>query len=58
MGRRVRCDVVIAECPTVIRGTDDGEVMRLVADHARDAHGISQIDDRTVAAIRAAIQDD
>jgi predicted small metal-binding protein len=58
MGRQVRCDVVIAGCQTVLRGDDDQEVVRLAAEHARDEHGISQIDDRTVVTIMAAIQDD
>ncbi len=38
-------------------GNDDAEVMRQAAAHAAEAHGITEVDEGTAAALQAAIHE-
>jgi predicted small metal-binding protein len=51
------CADVGFDCDQVIHGADEEEVMSKAAAHARDVHGMSEIDDETGAKIRAQIHD-
>lgn len=57
MARELRCGDVIEGCDGVVTGGDDDEVMAMAAQHAADAHGITEVDDETAAAMQAAIHD-
>jgi predicted small metal-binding protein len=57
MAKELNCSDVGFDCPDVIRGDTEEEVMAQAAVHARDAHGIEEIDDETAQAIRAQIHD-
>lgn len=57
MARELRCGDVVPGCDGVVRGADDGEVMRQAAAHAAEAHGMTEVDEGTAAALRAAIHD-
>jgi predicted small metal-binding protein len=55
--RELNCRDVGFDCNEVIRGETDEEVMSQAAAHARDAHGMSEIDEETGARIRSLIHD-
>ena len=57
MAKELNCSDVGFDCPDTIRGETEEEVMAQAAAHARDAHGIEEIDDETAQAIRAQIHD-
>lgn len=54
--KELRCRDVGFDCDGVIRGQSDDEVMRQAADHARQAHGMNQIDDATARQIKSKIR--
>jgi predicted small metal-binding protein len=51
------CADIGFECSAVIRGEDEQDVMTQAAEHARDAHGLNEIDEETGQKIRAQIHD-
>jgi predicted small metal-binding protein len=55
--KELRCADVGFECSAVIRGEDEQDVMSQAADHAREAHGLTDIDEETGQKIRAQIRD-
>lgn len=57
MGKMLRCSDVGLDCDAVIRAETEGELMKKVAEHAKDAHGMTEISPETVAKVKAAIQD-
>ena len=57
MARVLHCgEVVVPGCDGVARGESDDEVMSKTAEHARDAHGITEVDEATASALMAAIR--
>ncbi len=57
MTRELRCGDVVEGCDGVVRGTDDADVMLQASAHAAEAHGMTQVDEGTAAALQAAIHD-
>jgi predicted small metal-binding protein len=57
MAKELHCGEIMDGCPEVIRGKDEEEVLRKGAQHARDAHGIENLDDETVRTVKAKIRD-
>ncbi len=57
MARELRCGDVIEGCDGVVTGGDDDEVMAMATQHVADAHGVTEVDDETAAAMQAAIHD-
>jgi predicted small metal-binding protein len=57
VARELRCGDVGFDCEGVIRGESDEDVMAQAAAHARDVHGLNEIDDETAAQIRSQIHD-
>lgn len=51
------CADVGFECSAVIKGQDEQDVMTQAAEHARDAHGLTEIDEETGQKIRSLIHD-
>lgn len=58
MSLELHCGQVVDGCPGVVTGGSQEEVLSKAAAHARDAHGITHVDDdlrtRLVGAIRPA----
>ena len=46
------------DCDFVARGETEEEVLKLAAEHAGPAHGMTEMSDDVVAKVRAAIHDD
>ena len=53
--KKFACGQVVAGCDGVVTGATDDEVLPAAADPAASAHGMSEVPDDVVAAIRAGI---
>ena len=55
--KKFECGQVVDGCDGVVTGETEDEVLSAAARHAADAHGMSEVPDEVVAAIRAGITD-
>jgi predicted small metal-binding protein len=55
--KRLRCADTGFDCQQVIEGDDEQEVMAKAAEHAREVHGMKEIDEETGQKIRSLIHD-
>mgnify|MGYP000367367279 FL=1 len=51
------CGTVVPGCEGVVTGETDDEVLAAAAAHAAEAHGMTEVPDEVVGAIRAGITD-
>lgn len=56
MSYSLRCGDVVDGCPAQVTGESEEDVLRQAADHARDDHGLADLDEATVAKVRSAIR--
>lgn len=56
MTHTLRCGDVIPGCQAVLRGDSEQDLLAEVVAHARDDHGLADIDDPTLAQVRGAIR--
>lgn len=58
MGKEFRCaDVGNMNCNWSVTGMHEDEILRRAEEHGREAHGMSDIDEKTRNHIRGAIRD-
>jgi len=57
MAKILRCGELMPGCNTVIEGQDESEVMQKGAEHAKSAHGMSEIPPDVAQKVRGAIRD-
>jgi predicted small metal-binding protein len=57
MAKELICRDVGFDCDAVVTADSEEEVMAQAATHAREVHGLQQIDDQTAERIRAQIHD-
>ena len=55
--KRFACGTVVPGCEGVVTGETDDEVLAAAAAHAAEAHGMTEVPDEVVSAIRAGITD-
>ena len=55
--RQFACATVVDGCDGVVTGATDDEVLAQAAQHAADAHGMTELPDEVVAAVKAGITD-
>ena len=53
--KKFACAQVVPGCDGVVTGETDDEVLAAAAEHAAAAHGMAEVPDEVVAAIRAGI---
>ena len=58
MAKVLKCKDVGPDCDFVARGATEEEVLKLAAEHAGPAHGMTEMSDDVVAKVRAAIHDE
>jgi len=58
MAKTVNCRDVGVDCDFVAHGETDQEVLQQCAEHARTAHGMSEIPAELATKVRAAIRDE
>jgi predicted small metal-binding protein len=51
------CGTVVPGCEGVVTGQTEDEVLAAAAAHAAEAHGMTEVPDEVVGAIRAGITD-
>jgi predicted small metal-binding protein len=54
----VRCREVGVDCDFEARGQNEDEILRQCADHARSAHGMTEIPAELAAKVRSAIHEE
>lgn len=57
MVKELVCRDIGFDCDAVVQADSEEEVMTQAAAHAREVHGLEQIDDQTAERIRAQIHD-
>ena len=55
--KEFRCGELVPGCTTVFQGESDDEILKQVAAHARDEHGMDEVPPEVVDDIRAAISE-
>jgi predicted small metal-binding protein len=58
MAKVLRCNDLMPGCPFEARGTSEEEVLAQAAEHAKTAHGMTEIPEGMVSAVRGAIHDE
>lgn len=56
MTHTLRCGDVIPGCEAVLRGDSEQALLHEVSSHAEADHGLTDIDDATLAQVRGAIK--
>lgn len=57
MEKELRCGDLMPGCKAVVEGKDEGEVMAKAAEHAKNAHGLSEISPELAGKVRSAIRE-
>ena len=57
MAKSIKCLDVGVDCDFEARAETEAELMKKVADHAKNAHGITQIPQELLQKVKAAIKD-
>ena len=55
MAKVFKCDAIFLGCGHVVRAESEEELLRIAAEHAKQVHGLSEIDEAMVRRVRAAI---
>ena len=55
MAKVLRCDAIFLGCGHVVRAESEEELLRLAAEHAKEVHGVSEIDEAMARTVRDAI---
>ena len=58
MAKVLKCKDVGMDCDFVARADTEEEVLKLAAEHAAPAHGMTEMSDDVIAKVRAAIHDE
>ena len=56
MAKELNCGDIMKGCDARIRGESDEEVLRKAAEHAREKHGLREVDENTAALVRSKIR--
>jgi predicted small metal-binding protein len=57
MSLTLACGDVVAGCPAVVRAETEDELLDQAGRHAAEAHGLTEIDDETMAALKGAVRE-
>jgi len=58
MAKVLRCSDVGFDCGFVARADTEEELMKTVAEHAAEVHGMKEISEEVAATVKAAIRDE
>ena len=56
MEKSIACDRVVPGCGFTARAETEAQLLQQVAEHARDAHGVTDVTPELLEKVRAAIQ--
>ena len=54
----LNCRDIGFDCEAVVRAETEEEVLKQVAEHAGNTHGITEVDDELVAKVRAVMREE
>lgn len=57
MAKELNCGDIMAGCEHRIRAETEAEVLRQAAEHAREHHGLPEVDEQTAELVRSKIRD-
>lgn len=58
MAKLLRCRDVGFDCDAEVRAESEDELLRKVTEHAREVHGLEDVDDAVVEKVLASVQND
>ncbi len=58
MTKVVNCRDVGFDCEGVVKGDTEDETLALVAEHAKDAHGLEEVSPEVVAKVKSVMHDE
>jgi predicted small metal-binding protein len=58
MEKVIHCKDVGFDCEGVVRANSDQEVMKLAAEHAKSAHGVTELTNEMVEKVKSVIRDE
>lgn len=58
MEKVLHCKDVGFDCDGVVRANSDQEVLKLAAEHARSAHGVTELTNEMVEKVKSVIRDE
>jgi len=58
MAKVIHCKDVGFDCEGVVRADSEEEVLQLAAEHAKSAHGITELTNEMVEKVKSVIRDD
>jgi predicted small metal-binding protein len=58
MAKVLECGAIFLGCGHVIRAGSEEEVLKLAAAHAREVHGVDQVDETMVEQVRSKISNE
>ena len=56
--KKIRCGSVVPGCDVTVHGKSEADVLARAAEHARSAHGVTEISPALMAKMKGAITDD
>jgi predicted small metal-binding protein len=56
MAKLLRCRDLGFDCDAEVHAEDEDELLRIVAQHAREVHGVEEVDDAMVDKVLASIR--
>ena len=56
MTKELRCNDIMPGCEFVARGETEQEIMAKAAEHAKEKHGLNEIDEETAKKVRSQIR--
>lgn len=58
MSLTLACGDVVSGCPAVVHAQTEDELLAQAGQHAAEVHGMTDIDDATMAALKGAVRED
>ncbi len=56
MAKELRCNDIMPGCDFVARGETEQEIMAKAAEHAKEKHGLGEIDEETAKKVQSIIR--
>ena len=57
MAKHIACNDIVPGCKYTADGATEDELLRKVAEHARTAHGVNDVDAQLLAKVKGAIHE-
>lgn len=58
MAKTIHCKDVGFDCEGIVRANSEDEVLRMAAEHAKSAHGVTELTSEMVEKVKSVIRDE